>query len=110
MTHLRRAYDPCDAEALMGLRLSVRVAKVAKALDMDEANVRRLVNDGELEGHRAGKRGIRIYVDSVEEYRRRNHLGPKQPEPPQPKPQRKRGPTAAAREALAALKAAGVFD
>lgn len=77
---------------------------------MEDGQVRKLVAAGELEGHRAGKRGIRIYEDSVEDYRRRNQLGPRDPEPAQPRPQRKRGPSAAAREAMAALKSFGVFD
>lgn len=110
MGHLRLALDPRDADALMGMRKSVRVAKVAEALDMDARRVRKLLAAGELEGHGVGKRGLRVYEDSVEEYRRRNQIGPRAPEPAQPRTQRRRGPTAAAREAMAALKNLGVFD
>ena len=76
---------------------------------MDEAQVRKLVHAGELEGHRAGKRGIRVYEDSVDEYRRRQHLGPTQAKAT-PQPKRRQGPSAASLEALASLRDMGVFD
>lgn len=110
MTHLRPICNPADADALMGLRRSLRVAKVAEALDMEDAQVRKLVKSGDLEGHRVGKRGIRVYEDSVEAYRRRNHIGPNQvPQPETKRQQRRSGPTAAAREAMAHLRSLGVF-
>lgn len=109
MTHLRPAFDPRDAEALMGLRRSMRVARVAEALDIDPAAVRQMVHDGILEGFRSGKRGIRVYQDSVEEYCRQRRLG-KPADHPTPAPKKRRsGPTAATREAMAALREMGVF-
>lgn len=96
-----------DLDQLL-IRRSVRVAKVAEALDMEEARVRKLLKDGQLQGHRIGKRGIRIYVDSVEELQRRTALGI----PPDPKPSRqrmKRGPSADAYQAMAHLRRLGVF-
>jgi len=94
---------------MMGLRRSVRVVRVAEALDMPASQVRRLVAAGELEGHRVGKRGIRIYEDSLDEYRRRNATGPGPATTRPPPPRRQSGPTAAAREAMAALIEMGVF-
>jgi excisionase family DNA binding protein len=67
---LRLAADPADAD-LPGIRQSVRVATVAKALDMHERDVRQLIDDGELETHRKGKRGVRVYIDSVAAYQLR---------------------------------------
>ena len=96
-----------ELEGLL-IRRSVRVARVADALDMEEARVRKLLKDGQLQGHRIGKRGIRIYVDSVEELQRRTALGI----PPDPKPPRqgvKRGPSAEAYEAMRSLREMGVF-
>ncbi len=110
MTHLRPIADPRAADLLTGLRRSLRVATVAAALDLDESQVRKLVRAGDLEGHRVGTRGIRVYQDSVESYRRRNHIGPV-PKTAKPSPRRRpSGPTAADREAMAALRRAGVFD
>ena len=54
------------------IRQSRRVRTVALALDVDESQIRRLIGAGELEAHRVGKRGIRIYLDSVEEYQLKN--------------------------------------
>lgn len=77
---------------------------------MPASQVRRLVAAGELEGHRIGKRGIRIYEDSLDEYRRRNATGPGPSAKTPPLPRRQSGPTAAAREAMAALIEMGVFN
>ena len=55
-----------------GIRESRRVATVASALDMDEFQVRALIDAGELEAHGIGKRGIRVYLDSVRDYQERN--------------------------------------
>lgn len=52
-------------------RPSRRVRTVAIMLDADETQIRRLVDAGELEAHIIGKRGIRIYLDSVEDYQAR---------------------------------------
>jgi excisionase family DNA binding protein len=50
------------------VRSSARVATVAKLLDCDQSQVRRFVRDGVLEAHRVGKRGLRIFLDSVAAY------------------------------------------
>jgi excisionase family DNA binding protein len=50
------------------VRPSARVSKIAELLDCDESQVRRLVRSGQLQSHRIGKRGLRIYLDSVVEY------------------------------------------
>ncbi|HWU54800.1 MAG TPA: helix-turn-helix domain-containing protein, partial [Rhizomicrobium sp.] len=47
-------------------RPSARVKTVAKLLEIDASQVRRMVADGSLEAHRIGKRGIRIFLDSVQ--------------------------------------------
>jgi excisionase family DNA binding protein len=50
------------------VRRSARVSTVARLLDCDESQVRRLVRAGTLEAHRIGKRGLRIFLDSVATY------------------------------------------
>lgn len=50
------------------VRRSARVSTVARLLDCDESQVRRLVRAGTLEAHRIGKRGLRIFLDSVTTY------------------------------------------
>lgn len=50
------------------VRNSARVATVARMLDCDASQVRRLIRTGALEFHRIGKRGIRIFLDSVAAY------------------------------------------
>jgi excisionase family DNA binding protein len=57
--------------AQAGERLSARVARVAAILDCDKSQVYRLINTGELEAHGLGRRGVRVYLDSVDAYRER---------------------------------------
>lgn len=53
------------------IRPSARVARVAELLDCHPGDVRRLLDDGELEAHGKGIRGIRVYLDSVRDYQDR---------------------------------------
>ncbi|MBP2229366.1 excisionase family DNA binding protein [Azospirillum agricola] len=108
MATLRIAADPAVCESLYGLDRSVRVATAATLLDADESHIRQLLREGELEGHRLGKRGVRISVASIEAYRQRGIIQPatKRSAPKAAKP----APvTAAHREALAALREMGVL-
>lgn len=90
------------------IRRSVRVAKVAEALDIDQSTVRRLLDRGDLEGHKVG-RGIRIYVDSVQAYQEGKRVAPPKPEgAPERKPRRKVEPSAELEEALAYMRSLGL--
>lgn len=60
------------------IRPSARVSTVAQLLGDDPRQIRRMVARGDLEAHRQGKRGIRIYLDSVEAWQRGNPLKPRQ--------------------------------
>ncbi len=93
------------------LRESRRVSTVAKMLDADESQVRRLVAAGELEIHRIGRRGIRIYLDSVAAYQARTAQAIK----PVGKasvgaPERRKASAAALKSAIAELRQAGVIS
>lgn len=99
------ALDPASAP-----RPSARVATVAELLDCDQGDVRRLVRLGELEAHGKGKRGIRVFLDSVRAYQDR-HSRPAMGRPSQPIHTRRRiapASTASYRAALAGLKAKGL--
>lgn len=103
--------DLHQAEDLGGVRRSLRVAKVADLLDTEPSQIRKLLKAGELDGHRIGKRGLRVYVDSIEAYQQRNQVGAAAAPPTSlSRPHHKRGPSAAARAALASLRVAGIFD
>lgn len=83
-------------------------------LDADESQIRRLVDAGELEAHIIGKRGIRIYLDSVEDYQARQARAarPRAAAPEEGAPRRRRSATAstaAHRAALARLRAEGIM-
>lgn len=59
--------------ALIGepvIRPSARVSTVARMLDDEPSQIRRMVARGDLEAHREGKRGIRVFLDSVEAWQR----------------------------------------
>ena len=96
-----------DADSLV-IRRSVRVAKVAEALDIDQSTVRRLLDRGDLEGHKVG-RGVRIYVDSVQAYQEEKRIAPPKPkEAPERKARRKAEPSAELEEALAYMRSLGL--
>lgn len=59
------------AAAAQSLRRSVRPLTAAGLLDCDRSRVYKLIKAGDLETHGLGKRGVRIYVDSIEAYRAR---------------------------------------
>jgi excisionase family DNA binding protein len=95
-------------------RPSRRVKTVAEMLDADESQVRRLVDTGELEAHVIGKRGIRIYLDSVADYQaRQTRTARARPaDEAQGAPRRVRpaaASTAAHRAAKARLRAEGIL-
>ena len=65
-----------DAVTAAGIRPSARVRTIAKLMEEDEGEIRRMVARGELEAHRKGKRGIRIYLDSVADFQQRRQMVP----------------------------------
>lgn len=60
-----------------GPRPSAKVRTVAAILDAHESDIRRMVDDGTLEAHGKGKRGVRVYLDSVADYQARKARGPR---------------------------------
>lgn len=53
-------------------RASARVTTVAEMLDCEEGQIRRLIDAGEIQAHCLGRRGVRVYLDSVAEYQARS--------------------------------------
>lgn len=87
-----------------------RVCDVMKILAADESQVRRLVKDGELESFRIGKRGVRIYLDTVADYQaRRNNPAKPVDRTQKARTERKAATSAALRSAMAELRAEGVI-
>lgn len=106
----RLAVDPVLADAG---RRSVRVRRVMELLDLDDSQVRRLIADGLIEAHTVGKRGVRVYWDSVLAYQRdsaRAVVRPgRGPAPATPERRHRRVlESAAFREAMATLRRAGI--
>lgn len=103
---LRIAADPALADSIHVIERSVSVRTAAIVLDVDDSTIRKLVKKCELEGHRVGSRGIRIYERSIAAYRAARAIGgaPAAPSsPPKRQPQ-----SAAHREALATLRQMGI--
>lgn len=97
-------------EATVQVRASARVAAVARLLDCHPTDIRRLVDTGDLEAHRKGVRGIRVFLDSVQHYQERRACLPKAARRAgSPKPAKKQAPTAGYRAALTDLKAKGLI-
>lgn len=53
---------------------AVTVAAAAEMLSCDPSMVRKMLRRGDLEGHRLGKRGVRVLAESIAAYQRRNSL------------------------------------
>ena len=90
-------------------RPSARVKTVAQLLDCDESQVRRLIQDGQLEAHRMGIRGIRVYLDSLEAYRQQRPVAGRRTVRPQRKPLKSKAETAAHAHAMEELRRAGLI-
>ena len=90
------------------LRPSARVRTVAKMLEWDESQVRRAVDSGGLEAYRVGKRGIRIYIDSVRVYQESRNIAPTK-KTILAKSARTRISTRAHRAAMEELRARGIL-
>lgn len=94
-------------------RASARVGAVADMLDCDHSQIRRLVRDGALESFTIGKRGVRIYLDSVAAYQERQARPvtgrPAAEGKAREKAGRRRASTAAHASAMAELQALGVI-
>lgn len=90
-------------------RVSARVKHVASILDCDESQIRRLIETGDLEAHRLGKRGVRVYLDSVEAYRARGAISASRPTGQTHKPLISNATRRATASALAELRAAGII-
>jgi excisionase family DNA binding protein len=99
-----------NASQTVYARPSARVAVVAGLMDCHPSEIRRLINSGDLEAHRTGIRGIRIFLDSVQLYQERRTCVPKSArrEAAVTKP-RVRTPTAAFQSAMSNLKAKGLI-
>ncbi|QCO14040.1 DNA-binding protein [Azospirillum brasilense] len=86
------------------------MTEAAKVMGADESTIRKLVVSGELLGYRLGKRGVRIYVSSIQDYQERRAIistGERKAKAPLPKPRRRND--AAHKEALAGLAALGII-
>lgn len=95
---------PIEAIAAVDMpRPSWRIKKVAAVLDCDLSQVSRMVKNRQLEAHKVGKRGVRVYVDSVRAYQAARPAGGSVVPLPTPK-QQSRQAQAVQREACAFLK------
>lgn len=103
-----RPITPLEGDLAGHVRPSVRLERVMQILDADERSVRRLIDRGELQAHGIGKRGVRIYLDSVLAYQESRAITPKEP---QRNIQAKRKTVAQIRRSAsrAALRASGIL-
>lgn len=92
-----------DLDTTSAIRPSIKVSTAANLIDCIQSQVRRLYYSGELEGHRVGKRGIRIYVDSLRAYQAHGAIGT----PPQRKPPERKKASIAHSLSMESLRKAG---
>jgi excisionase family DNA binding protein len=98
-----------DAVLLPIVRPSARVGTVARLLDDDPSQIRRMIRRGQLEAHREGKRGVRVYLDSVEAWQKANSICPvSAPVAPAAPAEPSRASRAAHGQAMTHLRALGV--
>jgi excisionase family DNA binding protein len=86
------------------IRESRKVATIAAALEIDESQVYRLIDEGELEAHGVGTRSVRVYLDSLEAYQAKKAIVPKSPKAPRGRPKTNPVNTAAHRRAMTYLR------
>ena len=55
---------------------SVTIQEAAEEMSVCMDKVRDLIDEGELKGHRVG-RAVRVYLDSISDYQRRNEIAPR---------------------------------
>jgi excisionase family DNA binding protein len=55
-------------------RPSMRVAKAAALLEVDISTIYKMVRSGVLEAHRVGKRGVRVFADSLRRYQEQQKI------------------------------------
>ena len=101
--HLRLSHIPIANDDR-----SVRVSTAAAMLDCDESMIRKLAKDGELEWHRFGKRGVRIFLASISDYQVRMTGQTPAAERQSPRKNRTR-PSARHNESMAYLKSMGLI-
>jgi hypothetical protein len=93
------------------IRPSARVKTVAQQLDEDPGQIRRMIRNGQLQAHRTGKCGIRVFLDSVEAWQRDNTVKARKTTdiaaPDMPRP-RSRATQAAHHQAVAHLQSLGL--
>ncbi|AWJ85130.1 hypothetical protein TSH58p_17345 [Azospirillum sp. TSH58] len=86
------------------------MTEAATVMGADESTIRKLVVSGELLGYRLGKRGVRIYVSSIQDYQQRRAIvtaGERKAKAPPTAPRRRND--AAHKESLAGLAALGII-
>lgn len=66
--------QPLASDLGQTVRPSTTVAEVARMLTCHPDEIRKMLRRGELEGHRKGIRGVRIFLDSVVAYQQFNSL------------------------------------
>lgn len=99
--------NPLDSITLPLELQAVRIKTAAELLDCEETIIRRLLRKGELRGFKLG-RGVRVLVQSIEDYQQRQAL-PLPDEPPPPKPRRQtRRETIEQQKAMEFLRSLGI--
>lgn len=68
---LRLALD-ADMVAAGLQRPSLRVSKVASLLEVDVSTVYKMIRSGQIKAHKIGKRGLRVFADSVRDFQENN--------------------------------------
>lgn len=63
-----------DIGLLPNHRPSIRVSKAAAILEVNISTIYRLIRSGALEAHRIGKRGVRIFADSLRHYQEQGKI------------------------------------
>jgi hypothetical protein len=76
---MKRDEDDFDMAIRAGVRPSAKISRVAAMLECDQSDVRRMLRRGEIEAHTIGKRGIRVFLDSVAAYQERKRQVPAPP-------------------------------
>lgn len=94
---------------IVNRRVRLGIQQAAKLLDMNHGHLRREIMRGKIEAFRVGKRGIRIFLDSLLAYQQQRQIVPKN-DAAEPALSRRQRASSAHLAAMARLHKLGIVD
>jgi excisionase family DNA binding protein len=92
-----------------GVRPAAKLGTVAEILEVDHSAIRKMIRRGDIQAFRLGKRGVRIFLDSIAAYQEGRFIQ-SQPKIREERQRKRIANTAAQRQAMAELRRLGIIE